>query len=289
MDPKTCKSLINNIKIQRHEPIILYRTFKYVIEQILFYQIQHDNCHQWIECLENFPFDCILWNEDKFYTLLVLLISITEKWCQDCLMVWKSVFSNETIQDVIKKYLPRLLEQNRQLDVFEWKCLRNYSHYIIFPRSIQRSILTLIRDTIESYREVFEESSSIKIDAQVIFIIESAVHILFNISKVFFLILSIISEYRFQNDAGSITSICQQNVRSLIQFTMTLNGNSGQYKNNEETFDEQSSLRKLRQVEKNSALRIWKKSFSCNLTSFAVNCLMNQVSEILSSLIDVLR
>jgi hypothetical protein len=183
MDPPTCRCLAINPKIQNN-PLILYRTFKYVTEQVV-RQRQHDLLHPWIECLQYFPLEKICWTDDRFYSLLLLLMSLSEGYCECCQSICLSFLKSENTQQIFLQYLPKLLnQQTKPLSVFEWKCFRNFSQNLPLSRSLQRNFLSLIRETFQWNNDRFQAANLSTLDAETIFIIESASHVLFNIAEV---------------------------------------------------------------------------------------------------------
>jgi hypothetical protein len=183
MEPKTCRSLAMNPKIQSN-PLILYRSFKYVTEQVVCYQ-HHDLLHPWIDCLESFNLENISWTDERFYSLLLLLIPLSEGYCPCCQALCSSFLKNEFPLQLFQKFLPKLfLQQTKQLTSFEWKCFRNFSQFLPLTRSLQRNFLSLIRDTFLWHNDRFQKTNLSTIDAETIFIIECASQILFTIAKV---------------------------------------------------------------------------------------------------------
>jgi hypothetical protein len=280
MDPKTCKSLAINPKIHQ-QPLIYYHSFKYLIEKLITTQ-QHQEIHECIQCLQHYQPEYIIWTENTFQSLLFLLFVLSNSnLCPTCFSSCLNFFKNEIILDQIKKFLPRLIGQTKPLGAFEWKCLRNFSLYLSIPRPLQRNILILIRDTFQSNTDRFDKANLMTLDSQTLFIIEYATHILFNLSKVEDSVTPL-SPDSLQSDPGSITSICQQNARSLIQFTMILNGHHLESENNhqsdfpQEDEEDSSSRFKTSQMIRLEALAIWRKTFSLTISTFVVSCLMNQ-------------
>jgi hypothetical protein len=183
MDPKTCKSLATNPKI-RQQPLILYHSFKYLVEKVILSH-QHEEIHEWLECLHFYKPENLNWTEKTFRSLLFLTSALSNSnLCQSCFYSCLNFLKNEFLQDQMTKFFARLIGQTKPLEAFEWKCLRNFSLYLPIPRSLQRNILTLIRDTFQSNTDRFDKPNHLTMDPQTLFIIESATQILFNLYKV---------------------------------------------------------------------------------------------------------
>lgn len=166
--------------------IIIYRIFKNIIENIIKLN-EHNEIHNWILLLKDFQINKIQWNEDKFYTLLLLISSLSYKWCEICLEITIQFLKNKIIQDIIEKYLPRILsKQPKNIGVFEWKVFQNLTIFLPIPRLIQRNLLTLIRETYIWNTHYFTKQNIDQVTPSTIFIIESTLNILFTIKKVIF-------------------------------------------------------------------------------------------------------
>ena len=188
LDIATCVLLTRKLN---QNPIILFRSLKNIIENILF-EKEHERIHQWIHCLISFQNIQLQWNEDTFYTLLLLISSLPSSssslggsYCDVCISTIIQFLTTENIQEVLDKYLPRILGKlPKNIDIFEWKVLQNYVQFLPITRVIQRNLLSLIRETFIWNNHFFTKQNIESVTSSTLFIIESALSILFTIRKV---------------------------------------------------------------------------------------------------------
>ncbi len=77
MDISTCRTILRG-KTAKYSEAITFRTFKIVVENVLYYQMKNEGKeNDWLQILINFDVRNISWDFNRFHSLLLLSSSIS--------------------------------------------------------------------------------------------------------------------------------------------------------------------------------------------------------------------